>query len=73
MADILLAYYLDRTKASENSDLSKRFENWVYLELGFLTKFYAVGLRIIVKSTIFRKIFLVVSRTSFMKLFHLGQ
>ena len=41
----LLAYYFDRTKIGENSDMSKCFEDLVSQALGFLTRNCAAELR----------------------------
>ena len=41
----LLACYVCSTKIDENSDISKRFENFVSQALGVLTRIYAAELR----------------------------
>jgi len=41
---LLLAFYVRSTKTSENSDISKCFENYVYQALGLLKGFHAAEL-----------------------------
>ena len=46
----LFVFYFLSTKIGEISDISKCFEDFVSQALGFLTKFYAAGLRKIIKA-----------------------
>ena len=45
MSDILFVFFVGSTKISENSDISKCFENFVSQALGVLTRIYAAELR----------------------------